>query len=222
MEEDNKKSKKLVVILVVILLIILLVVGVVIVFKNKETNTINPQSIEVGNISKEKTDNNNTNKSKNSQLINTFKIVSKDIYMNVPNWQKIEEGYTDVFILHGKKYIAVTGILKSNNPTLSEAHEQGFKEFQMSIQNYSYVNKLIAEKEETKTINGIKVYRYEGKLNCGHDTIYDAYAVGYSFVMDGIACNIIGSVIDKSQPQDEINSMRELVDTMMMTVRSKE
>ena len=158
----------------------------------------------------------------NSQLENVYKIVSHNIYMDVPNWQKIEEGYSDVFILHGQKFVTITGVLDSDNPTLNEAHDLSFQEFLLGIQNYSYVNELIIEKEETMTVNGIEVYRYEGKLNCGHDTVFEAYAVGYSFVMDGIACNIIGSVIDKDQPQSEIDAMRQLVDAIMMTVRSEE
>lgn len=158
----------------------------------------------------------------NTELAQVYKIVSHEIYMDAPNWQKIEEGYSDVFIIHGQKYVTVTGVLDSNNPSLEEAHDLAIKEFKVGIQNYSYVNELVVEKEEKTTINGIEAYRYEGKLNCGHDTVYDAYAVGYTFVMDGIACNIIGSVIDTEQPQQEIDAMRQLIDDMMKTVRGNE
>ena len=141
-----------------------------------------------------------------NQLIpNVYEVALKNIAINVPNWQMIEQGYTDVFIIKGKKYVAVTCSRDSEGIAAS-----------------SYVNSLNVEKEKTETINGIQVYRYEGTMNCGHDTIYDAYAVGYSFVMDGVACNVTGSVIDYDQPQEEIDAMRELVDAMIQTLRPQE
>lgn len=158
----------------------------------------------------------------NPQLENVHKVAGREIVINVPNWQKIDQGYTKVFILKGKKYVAVTCDDDSDGVAFEDAHETAFAVFKQSIQASSYVNSLNVEKEETETINGIQVYRYEGTMNCGHDTIYDAYAVGYSFVMDGVACNVTGSVIDKDQPQEEIDAMRELVDAMIQTLRPQE
>ena len=158
----------------------------------------------------------------NPQLENVYEFTFRNIAINVPNWKKIEQGYTDVFIINGKKYVALTCDDDSEGVAFADAHETAFAVFKQSIQASSYVNSLNVEKEETETINGIQVYRYEGTMNCGHDTIYDAYAVGYSFVMDGVACNVTGSVIDKDQPQEEIDAMRELVDAMIQTLRPQE
>ena len=35
----------------------------------------------------------------------------------------------------------------------------------------------------------------------GTDTKFDGYAKGCAFVLDGVPCEIVGSVIDKSQSQ---------------------
>ena len=158
----------------------------------------------------------------NAELVNVYEVAGKEIYINVPNWQKIDQGYTKIFIINGQKYVAVTCEMDSEGTAFEDAHDVAFAEFKHCIQNYSYVNSLTAEKEEDLTVNGIKVRRFEGKLNCGHDTVYDAYAVGYSFIMDGVACNVTGSVIDQDQPQAEIDAMRELVDAMIQTLRSQE
>ncbi len=158
----------------------------------------------------------------NVDLENVHRVAGKDIYINVPNWQRIDQGYTKVFIINGQKYVAVTCEKHSDGAAFEEAHEIAFAKFKANIQNYSYVNSLNVEKESVETVNGIKVYRFEGKLNCGHDTVYDAYAVGYSFIMDNVACNVTGSVIDQEQPQAEIDAMRDLVDAMIQTLRSQE
>lgn len=158
----------------------------------------------------------------NPQLPNVYEVPMKNIAINVPNWQKIELGYTVAFIINGKKYVAVTCEYDSEGIAFDDAHETAFAEFKHSIQDSSFVNSLQVEKEEVETVNGIQVYRYEGTMNCGHEYIYDAYAVGYSFVMDNVACNVTGSVIDYEQPQEEIDAMRELVDAMIQTLRNRE
>lgn len=158
----------------------------------------------------------------NPQLPNVYEIPLKNIAINVPNWQEIEQGYTQIFIINGQKYVAVTCVYDSEGIAFDDAHETAFAKFKHNIQSSSYVNSLNVDKEETKTVNGIQVYRYEGTMNCGHDTIYNAYTVGYSFVMDNVACNVTGSVIDHEQPQEEIDAMRELVDAMIQTLRNQE
>ena len=80
---------------------------------------------------------------------------------------------------------------------------------------------LITKDEET-TINGIDMYLFEGTINYGTDTKFDGYAKGCAFVLDGIPCEIVGSVIDKSQSQELIAEISEIVDEMTQTVRSEE
>ena len=159
-------------------------------------------------------------------LTNTFKVAGNDIYVDTPNWQAIEHGYTELFILNGIKYVAFSMHYDEIPSTVEEAHEIAFAKFLQNIQNYSQVNSLSIEKESTETINGIEVYRYEGTAECTNgwnlDEFYYVYMVGYSFIMDGIPCTITGSVIDKEQDPDMIDEMRDTVDAMIQTLRSEE
>ena len=86
---------------------------------------------------------------------------------------------------------------------------------------YGDLGAPISEDEET-TINGIDMYLFEGTINYGTDTKFDGYAKGCAFVLDGIPCEIVGSVIDKSQSQELIDEISEIVDEMTQTVRSED
>lgn len=151
----------------------------------------------------------------------SYKVPGKNIVIDVPNWQEIEKGYTQLYILHGVKYVAFTADDSVSISSLNEAHDIAFSKFKENIQNYSYVNDLTVISDSVETISGIEMYKYEGTLNCGRDTIYDAYVIGYSFIMDGVPCTVTGSVIDQEQPEDMIAEMKATVEAMIQTLRSE-
>ncbi len=167
--------------------------------------------------------NNESQKEDNNDITFTssYKVPGKNIVIDVPNYQEIEKGFTQVYILHGVKYVAVTAEKNSSATDLTAAHEDAFGKFKENIQNYSYVNSLKVTKDSKETINNIEVYKYEGTVNCGKDTVYDAYVIGYSFIMDGVPCTVTGSVIDQSQSQDLIDEMKATVEAMIKTLRSE-
>lgn len=154
--------------------------------------------------------------------------VSTDgIYIDVPNWHEIEKGYTYVFILSGVEYVAVTWdpALRDDESiisSLSTVHDSMFEDFVNSIQNYSYVTSLTVTSESTETINGMEVYRYEGILNTDDSKIKEVYAIGYSFVFEGMPINVTGSVIDEAQEQEMIDELRTIVEAMIPTIRTVE
>ncbi len=152
-------------------------------------------------------------------------IVGPEKYIDVPNFQYIEEGYTDVFLLHDIKYVAVTvekGDEYKGITDLKKAHEATFAKFKRNIHAYSMVNSLNVENESIVNINGIDMYRYEGTHHCGEEEIYDAYVVGYSFIMEDTPVNICGSVILKDQKEVLKDEMRTFIDEMIQTVRDEE
>ena len=74
---------------------------------------------------------------------------------------------------------------------------------------------------EALEINGIPVYRFKGTvIACLFDT-WEHYVYGYSFVFDNLPCAIIGIVTDYDQPQEEIDSVTEIVDEMIKTLRGE-
>lgn len=151
----------------------------------------------------------------------THKVSGKNIYVDAPNWQEIDKGFTKLYILHGEKYVAITAEKNNTTTDLDKAHEYAFAKFKQNIQNYSYVNSLNVTKNSKETVNGVEVYKYEGTLNCGKDTVYDAYVIGYSFIMDGVPCTITGSVVDKTQPDEMIKEVKSTVEAMIKTLRTE-
>lgn len=171
---------------------------------------------------------NNTEDDKSAELPNTYKVPLKNVYIDVPNYQEIEEGYTELFIVHESKYVAITSDTDATAENAKDAHALMFDMFKINMQNYEGgVKDITIEKEEIKEINGVEVYAFEGKIHYGTDNIYKdcakgeakGYAKGYSFIMDGVPCEIIGSVIDESQQQELIDEISTVVDEMIKTAR---
>lgn len=154
-------------------------------------------------------------------LAYAYKVSGKNIVVDVPNYQEINKGFTQLYIMHGEKYVAITAAKNSSATDLETAHDDAFAKFKENVQNYSYVNFLTVKNDSTETVNGVEVYKYEGTVNCGKDTVYDAYVIGYSFIMDGVPCTITGSVIDQAQSQDMIDEIKTTVEAMIKTLRSE-
>jgi len=66
------------------------------------------------------------------------------------------------------------------------------------------------------TINGIEAFYYEGTVDC--DEYEDSYIVGYSFIFEGVGCNISGLDMNPEQTDEDRQAMKELVDEMMLSV----
>lgn len=183
--------------------------------ENNDTSITESKNDETENTEKEE--------QKNSvDLSLTYKVPMKNVYVDAPNYQEIEEGYTELFIVHESKYVAITSDRKSTATSVKDAHEIAFNKFKTNMQNYEGgVNSIVIEKEETRQINGIEVYCFEGKINYGKDNVYDGYAKGYAFIMDGVPCEIIGSVIDDGQSSALINEISTVVDAMIKTAREE-
>mgnify|MGYP000372264039 CR=1 FL=1 len=112
-------------------------------------------------------------------------------------------------------------MFSAKGSTLEQAQKDVVDNYILEMQNYAKIKNLTIEKDEYVTINGIDMYKFEGKLACHAETgNYELYTIGYSFVMDGIPCSIEGTVLDESQPEDMINQVRDTVNAMAKTVRN--
>ncbi len=185
----------------------------------QKDNPSTTQSSEQNNESQKEDD-------KGVTFTSSYKVPGKNIVIDVPDYQELEKGFTMLYILHGEKYVAITAEVNSQAKDLSDAHDIAFSFFKEAVQNYSYVNSLNIKSEKTEKINGIDVYKYEGTLNCAldysnRDNSYEAYAIGYSFIMDGVPCTVTGSVINQSQKQETIDEMKATVEAMIKTLRSE-
>lgn len=157
----------------------------------------------------------------NNALTEIYNVPARNIYMNVPDYQKIESNRSQLFVIGRQINIAVTANWKIQGTTVEQAHADIFKDYVRNLQNYAHIDELKIEKDSKLTINGIEMYKFEGKLACHAETgNYELYTIGYSFIMDGIPCSIEGTVLDKSQPDDMINQVRNTVNAMAQTVRN--
>ena len=208
-----------------ILLVVLMMFVLVACGGNTDENTDTNVDNKISNVNDTSTNDNNEELDSDDEakitFSNSYKVPGKNIVIDVPDYQEMEKGFSQLYILNGEKYVAVTAAKNSSATDLTTAHNDAFEKFKENIQNYSYVNSLNVKEEKTETINGVEVYRYEGTMNCGKDTVYDAYAVGYSFIMDGVPCTITGSVINQEQSQEMIDEIRDTVDAMIKTLRSE-
>ncbi len=160
---------------------------------------------------------------KNDLLEWTYKVPLQKIYIDVPAYQEIEEGYTELFIIHDSRYVAVTSAYDDTANSPREAHEFTAKKLILNMQNHSGgINSINITKGKDVTINGIDMYMFEGTINYGRDVKFDGYAKGYAFILDGIPCEIVGSVVDESQDQKLIDEIDEIITAMAKTVRSEE
>lgn len=148
----------------------------------------------------------------NNALTEIYNVPARNIYMNVPDYQKIESNRSQLFVIGRQINIAVTANWKIQGTTVEQAHADIFKDYVRNLQNYAHIDELKIEKDSKLTINGIEMYKFEGKLACHAETgNYELYTIGYSFVMDGIPCSIEGTVLDESQPENMINQVKDTV-----------
>ena len=184
---------------------------------NDDVDTNNP------NENKEQVKDDINNNANSTLLSGTYKVPLKNIYVDVPNYQEIEQAFTELFIVHDSKYVAFTSAKMSNANNTKEAHKVAFEELIPNMQNYEGgINNINITKSEEIKVNGIDVYSFEGTINYGTDTKFDGYAKGYSFILDGVPCEIIGSVIDKKQDPSTIKEISSVVDAMIKTLRTEE
>ena len=166
----------------------------------------------------------NVQEQKGTKLPSTYQVPMRDIYIDVPNYQEIMQGFTELFIVAESRYVAITTGEDITALDSKDAHEKIWDSYFVdNMSNYEGgINSLTIAEDKTETINNIDVYFFEGTINYGTENIHDGYAVGYSFIIDKLPCEIIGSVIDESQSEDLKDEIREIVEEMMQSVRSEQ
>lgn len=155
-----------------------------------------------------------------SLLSGTYKVARKDIYVDIPNFNAIEEGYTQIYLDGSSKYVAFTCHKAETAETIEDAHKKAFDCFKSGIDSHHHINDETNLQTTDTTINSIQTMKFEGTISSGRNPVYNAYAYGYSFVYDGMPCSIIGVVMDESQPDAEKQLVKQIVDEMMKTVRN--
>ena len=166
---------------------------------------------------------------KNDMLKRTYDVPGKSIYIDVPDWLDTTLGFT--WYTHSDyMFIAIVSQMRSNATDLESAHSDAIEWFHGDVVDEVMSKHLNVAKDSYVTINGIELYQYEGTLSCATDNFdlenpekqRDIYTKGYSFIMDGVPCTVIGGLLSDEQNQSDIDDISEIIDAMIQTLRSEE
>ena len=154
-------------------------------------------------------------------LAGTYTTASREITLDVPEYKYIEKGYAQVFLDDGVKVVVFTCLGRENSTTAEEAYEQCWPTTRYGVENYGYINEEGHNLTVTeKTVGDIETLYYEGTMRLDRYEPYrTAQTYGYAFTYLGRPCMIWGYVLDKEQPQDQIDEIKNVVDAMMESVR---
>lgn len=175
-------------------------------------------------VSTENTDNTDMQlsfDSKSELLPNTYKVPKQEIYVDVPDFNEMEKGYTELFRDGERKYVAFTDLREEFVENEKEAFERIFPKFANNMSSLHKIKGTPVLTESSAEINGIATHKFSGTVECGFTISTDCYIYGYSFIFNDVPCLITGVVSDKTQSQKEIDSVTAIVDAMMKSVRNE-
>ena len=114
--------------------------------KNVENNDKNNTTVTETNVQ----DKNNTKKEEASQtMVNLTKVyrvpVNKKIYVNVPDYQEIESGFTKLYVIGRQINIAITADDTIKETALEQAHESIFKVYAENMHAEAVIDELKVE-----------------------------------------------------------------------------
>ena len=152
-------------------------------------------------------------------LTSTYKVPLKNIYIDVPDYHFISDGYTVIYLEDGVKYFAISYDTSLSSSNLKKTFETIFSGFKADMGGYHHINELNNVEEQTVSINGIDFLKCKGSINCGENPTYDAYMISYTFALDNTSCTVFGVVMDEAQKEPEISDVNTIVEEMVKTVR---
>ena len=155
-----------------------------------------------------------------SFLNRTEKVPLKNVYVDVPPYNTIEAGYTQIYLQSSKKLVAFACHVDASSAGLKEAYDLMTDFFKNSVDSYHRVNEFVSVQTTEVTVNSIDTWKLEGTVKAGRSVFYDAYVYGYTFIFEGMPCSIIGSVMAVDQPEEEKQELKAIIDEMMTTVRN--
>lgn len=185
--------------------------------KNSETKEPEQTSAEKETPSAE-----NESTEMSPYLTGTYTTPLEKISVDVPGYKYIEKGYTKVFLDDGVKLVVFTCREEDSSSTPEEAYEQCWAKTRWGVENYGYINEEGHDLTVTeKTVGDIETLYYEGTMRLDRSEPHrTAQTYGYAFTFLGHPCLIWGYVVDKDQPQDQIDEIKNVVDAMVESVRA--
>lgn len=162
----------------------------------------------------------------NDGLTGQYKMATNGryVYISTPadrNYTEREKGFIEMFTDYEKRMITVSSLRgeRYKDDTLEGVYKKVIEHEKLGLSAYWDIGEATYTQQDKMTINGIEMLRCEGTIKNDYGGIYDAYIIGYYFLIEDTPCSVIGFVKDKEQPQDIINEVRDYVDGMVKTIR---
>ena len=183
-----------------------------------QNESSNPLENEPNQANKEEKDNNNNEINYKDKLPIKELFLLRDYYINFPAWSVYDSAYLK--ICNNQESIITIVDTMEDATSLNDAHEKAIQCYIDNIYMEADIMNVVAVNDSVETINGIEMYRYEGYAEIELDKrMHEAYAIGYSFVLEGKACTVIGVILELEQTQKMMDEMEETIDLMIQTLR---
>ena len=155
-----------------------------------------------------------------------YRVPMTDIYIDLPSapYHLVEMGFTKAAFIYDEQCISMTDNAGITSKDLKAVNQSNIEKLTQNMSNQFKIERLNISNEETVTINGTEMYRFEGELICSKTAgEYSQYVVGYTFIKDGTPCSLIGTVLNKYeiQPESVEKDVEEKVDVLIKTLRSE-
>lgn len=146
-----------------------------------------------------------------------------ELYIDVPNYLRREMGTTDVYLVEGSRFFAVTTNTTgydSNITDIGEAYNVTLAELKLNVDVLCKITgDPVFTETSYETIDGREVYKYKGTVPVKAKP-YNIYMYGYTFIENKVAVSIVGFIIEKDQRPDNIQEITRVVDEVMQSVRN--
>ena len=154
-----------------------------------------------------------------------FKVPSKEVYFNYPSYlAKFEQSYTEVLFTSKDAVVGICfDFLNAYTGTLDDVYDHLLPYYLDNVSTTSRCTlfgapyKLVSA--ESVTVNGLESSRFVA-VATGEEG-WDCHVYGYSFLIDGLPCAVIGIVSTEEQAADMIAEYDALVDKIAGTTRTK-
>lgn len=183
-----------------------------------QSETSNSQNTEQPQTNK--AENNNENERDYTDELPIEEVfLLRDYCINFPAWSVYDSAYLK--ICNNQESIISIVDTDEDTTSLDDAHDKAIKCYIDNIYMEADIMNVEVVNESVETLNGIEMYRYEGYAEIELDKrMQEAYAIGYSFVLEGKACTLIGVILDLDQTQEMMDEMEDTVDLMIQTLRT--
>lgn len=178
-------------------------------------------TLEIVDETAKETDTVSVKHKKSEFLPNTFLFPSPEIYIDVPSYNDIEKGCTQMYKDGEAKYVTFNCLFDHEAAGMGELWDTVYPKFKNNVSSWHRINTEEFTSMEEVEVNGIEAQKIIGTVEFGMKTMTDCYLYGYCFNFADVPCAIIGVVSDLSQPQEEIDELIAIVDAMMESVRTE-